>query len=478
MTTTEPSGTREAAGTDEARPRFAVLGLVMAVGAMAIMPLAVTGTNLAFPAISESFDSVARSTLSWTISGYSIVMAAFTLLGGQLSDRYGSHRVFTVGVAVFMAASAASALAPNAGVLIAARALQGSGGAMIVPASLGVALARWPKHKRATAIGVWTSAFPIGSSVGPVLSALVLDLGGWRLLFGLPAILLAIVLATAVALGDGSPDVRSGETGLPDIVGIVTGTVAVALLALGITKGPSWGWTSPSIIGCMVGAFALAPLFVRRCRRHPRPLLPLGLFRIRTFRVAIIANVFVGASGMSAWLVWPLLFSEAWDWEPLQIGLAISPTPLTGAFMAVFVTRWAERRGYRGLLSLGAVSLILANIWFFVFRSAEPDYWFSMLPGLLLFGIGMGFTFAPLNAASLVDVPAATFSKANAVFNTDRSLAGALGIAAVIAAIGNGGDTDPMAPFGRAYVVLGVFAVISLAIFLLAWPRRSEASSG
>jgi MFS family permease len=161
----------------------------MAVAAMAMMPLAVTGTNLAFPEITAEFDGVTRSTLSWTISGYSIVMAAFTLLGGQLSDRYGSHRIFTIGVALYSVASLASALAPAAPLLIAARALQGAGGAMVVPASLGVALARWPQARRATAIGVWTAAFPIGSSVGPVLAALVLEAGGWRMLFGLPAVL-------------------------------------------------------------------------------------------------------------------------------------------------------------------------------------------------------------------------------------------------------------------------------------------------
>jgi MFS family permease len=144
--------------------------------------------------------------------------------------------------------------------------------------------------------------------------------------------------------------------------------------------------------------------------------------------------------------------------------------------MAVFVTRWAERRGYRGMLSIGAALLIAANAWFLTQADPEPSYWQSMFPGLMLFGVGMGFVFAPLNAAALVDVPGPKFSQANAAFNTVRSLAGALGIAAVVAALGNGGDVDVMVPFERAYGLLVAFSVVALVILLALWPRRDASA--
>ena len=458
--------------------RHAGLGLAVAILAMASIPLAVTGTNLAFPSIEADFDNVSRSVLSWALSGYSIIIAAFTLLGGQLADRFGSHKMFVAGFVVFMVSSLAAAAAPGAGALIAARCLQGAGGALIVPSSLTIALARWPDSRRAVAIGAWTAAFPIGSSIAPVLAAGLLEVGGWRWVFTAPAICAGVALSVAMFLGDAEPSAaeRADAAVLPDLVGVVIGTVALGLLALAIVQGPKWGWASRSILVSLIVGCTLLWFFLRRSRRHPRPLISLELFSIPTFRVASIANVFVSVVGMAVWLVWPLMLAQLWNYKGLDIGLAITPTPIIGGTLSILVGRIVGRIGYRRILLAGAILTTFANLWFVTQQTQTPQYWTHMFPGLVLFGFGMGLTFAPLNGAALLDVPRSLFGQANAAFNTGRFLSGALGIAAVVAALGNNQAADPLGPFRRAFFVLSLSSLVSAVVIALAWPKPRAAS--
>ena len=309
------------------------LGVVVAMLAMAALPLGVTGANLAFPALELAFPDTARETLSWALSGYSIVLAAFTLLGGQLSDRLGSFRMFTLGITTYGVFNIAAALAPSAELLIVARVLQGAGGALIVPSSLAIALARSPADKRVFTIGVWTASFPIGSSFAPVIASLLLDWSGWRAIYWAISVVCAIALGLTWTLGNHAADSdqrRDSGSGVPDFVGIIVGTVAVGLLALGIVQGRNWGWTSSSTLAAIGAAAVLLPLFVVRSRRHPNPLIELDLFRIRSFRVANFANVLVSIVGTSTWLLWPLFMHNVWNYSNLRIGLAMTPTPALG----------------------------------------------------------------------------------------------------------------------------------------------------
>lgn len=450
--------------------------LVVAVAAMAMMPLAVTGTNLAFGEVEAHFAGTSRGALSFILSGYSIVLAAFTLLGGQLSDRLGSYRMFVTGIVVFAAAGTAAGLAPHAFLLIAARVVQGGAGALIVPSSLALALARMPVERHATTIGVWTAAFPIGSSVAPTLAALILDVGGWRWVFLAPvpvaAVLLAYVLARP-APAPAAPVAPPIDRGRPDVLGIVIGTAAVGLAALGIVEAPRWGWTAPSTLAALASAVVLAPLFVRRARTQANPLVPLELFRVPTFRVANIANVFVSMTGMSVWLLWPLQMRTVWGYDQIAVGLAMTPTPAIGGAVAIVVAKWARTHGFKVPLVAGTAMVIAACVWFAVFITVEANYWVGMFPGLVIFGFGMGMTFAPLNGAALVGVSASDIGRANATFNTGRFLSGAIGIAAVVAALGDGDKGHPNAPFDRGYLLLAGLSAVSTLLLVVAWPRRS-----
>ncbi len=446
---------------------------------MTLMPLAVTGTNLAFPEIEATFADTSRSVLSWALSGYSIVIAAFTLLGGQLSDRWDAKRSFLVGLAVFALASLIAAVAPTPAWLIAGRSAQGVGGALIVPASLLLAVSEFAPTRRPLVIAVWTAAFPIGSALAPTVTAVVLQIGSWRWVFlvmAITSVAIGGVIATLPVTLDHGHQRDEDEEARPDVLGIVLGTGAVALIALAIVQGPSWGWLDPrTVLVAMVGV-SLLPVFVRRSLRHPRPLMDLRLFELRTYSVATTTNVFISMAGTSVWLIWPLVMTNQWGYSQLRVGLAISITPALAGSISVLSAKWAQANGYRWLLIPGSLFLLAANLWYLIALGPEPDYLGTMLPGLVLYGIGMGLTFAPVNAAALLEVPPSEYGQANAGFSTVRFLASALGIAAVIAAIGEGDDA--FAGYDRAFAVLAVVSAAAVVLVATAWPRHRVAQAG
>ena len=457
-----------------ALPRIAVIGLTTSMLGMAALPFAVTGTNLAIPLIKEDFGS-SLAALSWALSGYSIILAALTLLGGALSVRIGTLRSFQIGAGIFVAASLVCVFAPNTAVLIAGRVLQGIGGAFIVPASISVALVGWPEDRRAFAIGVWTGAFPIGSSAAPIVSSALITGGQWRFVFAVPLalVLVSLTLSSFIRGQDQLKASKDVTGGLPDIAGMFAGTLATGLTALGLVEGNTWGWTNIKTIGVFAVAGLLVPLLITRSGKHARPFLPVALFRVPTFRVANIANVAVSMIGMSVWLVWPLVLGGLWKYDAWGIGLAMSPTPVLGGAGA-FVSAWlVERFGYRQLLSTGAVALVCATGWFTLMIQAEPHYWTHMFPGLILTGIGMGLLFSFLNAAALVDLNREDFPAGNATFSTGRFLSGAIGIAAVVAMIGAGGSS-PVDPFRRAYGFLFGMSIVAFIAIVVLWPRRKK----
>ena len=444
---------------------------------MMALPFAVTGTNLAVPLIKKDFGA-SLSSLSWALSGYSIVIAALTMLGGVAAARIGTLRAFQLGAAIFSAASVVCVFAPNVAVLIAGRALQGVGGAFVVPASVAVALVGWPETRRAFAMGVWTGAFPIGSTTAPIISSALITGGQWRLIFVIPLGLALITLGLSLMLraGDQLKAASGAElVGLPDIAGMVAGTFATALTSLGLVEGNTWGWTNWKTLGAFVIAVVLIPILIARSKVHPRPFLPVRLFSIPTFRVANIANVAVSMVGMAVWLLWPLVLGGLWKYDAWGIGLAMSPTPVLGGTGAIFSSRLVNRFGYRKLLTTGAVSLLAATAWFAFLTHEEPHYWSRMFPGLILTGIGMGLLFSFLNAAALVDLKREDFPTGNATFNTGRFLSGAIGVAAVVATMSGGGD-DPVAPFRRAYGFLFVMGIVAFVAIVVLWPRKPAAT--
>jgi NTE family protein len=283
-------------------------------------------------------------------------------------------------------------------------------------------------------------------------------------------VILAVLVATPRLLEESRGPTTDARL---DVLGVAMGTAAIGLLALGIVEGHGWGWTSPQVLGCFLGALVLGPLFVWRSLHHPAPLLNLGLFRVRAVWSANLANVFMAMMGLSIWLVWPLFLTQIWGYSLLQAGLAITPGPVCSAFIGVLAGRLADRHGPRVLISVGSLFPILVMLWMAWRFGPEPDYLFTFLPANVLFAVGFGLTFSPLNGAALRGVAPESFGEVNAAFNTVRNLGGGLGVAIVVALLGNGRPI-PFERFDRTYFALAFLGAVPAVVIALFYPRGAK----
>ncbi len=448
--------------------------LAISVVAMILLPAALTGTTIAFPEIELNLGSN-RATLSWILSGYSITTAAFTLLGGQLSDRLGSRVMFVRGVFLFFFGSVLCTASPNVGLLIAGRTIQGVGAAIYAPASLAMVLRRFDRNNHPMAIGIWAASVPIGSALSPTIASFILEIADWRWMFAVQAIG-AISVLLAIAFFKEKERSEDSVVRYPvDFWGIPIGTAAIGFLALGIVQGPRWGWVSWDTILAFTASLILFPLFMHRNKDQAMPLVDFTLFSIPTFRTANVVSLGVSLVGSSVWLLWPIHLATVWEYSQIQIGLAITPTPLLAGLVSIGTGRWVQTYGYRGILSAGTALLVLGNIWFIFFYGSDVHYWARMFPGLVLYGLAMGLTFAPLNSAALADVPEKVYGRANATFLTGRAMCSAIGIAILVAIIGDSVGRGALPAFKNAFIFLTGVAAVSLLLVLAIWPKtRTE----
>ena len=428
--------------------------------------------NLAFPAIERDFAGTSRSTLSWGLTGYSITLASLMLVGGRLADRLGRRRIFRFGVALFTVGSVALALAPSAWVFVAARVTQGVGAAFSSPASLALVLPLFPASRRVTAIATWTSVGTLGSAIGPSVAAVVTQQLSWRWIFVFPLVITigAVVLAPRL-LPEGAP--APGTARGVDAVGVVQGTAAVALLAYAIIQGPALGWTSPRVLVTGLLAIVLVPAFLHRSSHHRDPLLDPRLFRVRTVWSANLANIFLSASGLSVWLVYPLFLVQHWHYSLLRTGFAITPFPVVAAVTGVISGRLADRHGVRNVIAVGSLIPLLGTALLVLRLGAEPAYVRDFLPGAALYSMGFGLIFSPLTAAALRGVDVADLGQANAAFNAVRQLGGALGIAVVIALLGDD-DLIPLPHFDHAYLAIAGMTLLGWLVVAAFYPKAAD----
>ncbi len=437
---------------------------------MILLPAAVTGATIAFPEIEEHFGS-SRATLSWILSGYSITTAAFTLLGGQLSDRLGAQVMFNRGVFLFLLGSVASTFATGVGFLIAGRTLQGVGAAIYAPASLAMVLAAFHKAHHALAIGIWAAAVPIGSALSPTITSFILEVANWRWMFAAQAVGAICVILAVIPLGEAVKKASSSTTYPFDYWGIPIGSASIGFLALGIVQGPRWGWTSGGTVLAFLASLTLFPLFLYRNKDQVMPLVDFKLFSIPTFLHANVVSLGVSLVGSSVWLLWPIHLSTVWDYSQIQIGLAMTPTPLLAGIISIGTGRWVRMYGFRGTLLTGTALLAAGNFWFIFMYGSQVNYWGRMFPGLFLYGLAMGLTFAPLNSAALADVSEQLYGRANATFLTGRAICSAIGIAILVAIIGDTVGTEALPAFRNAFIFLSAVSVGSFLMVITKWPK-------
>lgn len=431
-----------------------------------------TVLNVGFASIERDFSGVARTTLAWALTSYSIGTASLLLLAGRIADLFGRKRVFLIGISVFALGSLGAGLSPNVGILIATRAIQSVGGALMVPTSIALALPEFPPERRSLAVGVWGSIAALAGGLGPPLGAGVIELGGWRWIFfiNIPVVLTVVVLGRKVLR-----ESKGSSTGVRlDMVSVPLGTIGLALLTLGVLQGEKWGWTSPEILGCFAGALAFAWIVVRRSAVHAEPLIDLSIFKHRRFTAASIATFTLNLPVAGFWFSAPLFCQTVWHWSVLKSGFAIMPTPVIIFVTATISGRYSDRGWIKPIIAVGIVCCAVGIGGLAIFLDGDANYWAHYLPFAAIYGVGLGLSWSTLTAAALIGIDHEKFGVANGTNLTFRQVGGAMGVALSIAVAGEAGVTGSAAAFHRVWLVLSMWMIATVVFFGSAYPRISH----
>jgi len=435
-----------------------------------------TIVNIAFPSIHRSFPHVATSWLSWVLNGYNIVFAALLVPAGQIADLVGRRRVFMVGLAMFTAASAACAGAGSSELLIALRAVQAAGAALVVPAALALVLGELPAHRRIAGVTLLSASAAVAAAVGPPLGGVLVRASSWRLVFlvNLPLGAAAWLVGRRALREQRDPE--HGE--VPDIPTVVLLTIAVGLLALGVTQGPDWGWDDPRILGSFAAAVGLLALVAARPRGREYGTERLFL-RLRSVRTANLAVVVFAAAFYAKILTDVLFLTSVWGYSVLEAGAAITPGPLFTVLLAAPAARLARRRGLGPTSGLGAIVYACGCAWYALRAGTSAHYAADWLPGTVLTGAGIALAFPTLTAAAVYALPGRLYGTGSAVNSTARQLGGVLGIAGAVAIVGHAGTVGPHHVFVAAWYYEAIAAgLTALGALWLARVERAEGRGG
>lgn len=453
-------------------PAVPVPVFAVTVAGAFVVALDLSIVNVAFPSIEASFPGAGTSTLSWVLTAYSVVFGALLLGAGRIADRSGRRRTFLTGLGVFTLGSLLCGIATSPGLLIAGRVVQAVGAALLMPSSLALLLSATAEQARTTAVAMWGGISALAVACGPSIGAVLVEAGGWRWAFlvNLPVLAVAAIATTRVV-----PESSAGGP-RPDVAGIALVTVAVASLALAITQGPDWGWSSVGVLGSFAAAAVTGSLTVRRARRHPAPAVDLRILSNRTVAVANAGTVLY-AIGFFAMLLANVLFlTSVWGWSTLAAGLAVTPGPLVVAALSRSTGRLAGRVGFRPVLVVGGLVFAAAQLWSAAMVPLDPDYLRWWLPQTLVTGLGVALTFPVLSAAAVAGLPPASFGVGGAMNQTARQIGAVLGVAVLVAVLG-----DPSSPaqaldrFQAAWLVCAAASVGSALLALAHVPRPAVA---
>jgi EmrB/QacA subfamily drug resistance transporter len=443
--------------------------------AMFLVSMDVTIVSVALPGIRHTFRSTSEATLSWVFTAYNLTFAALLLLAGKLGDRTGRKRAFLGGLAVFVSASLLAALAPSAGVLIIARVLQAIGSALIYPASLALLLPEFPLSSRSMAIGVWGGIAGLGGAIAPTLGALLVQWAGWRSVFlvNIPFVAAAFTFGVVI-LREAHGDRRDDHF---DTLAVPLGALAVGFLVLAVVQGQPWGWGDPRVVGCLVLAALLLPIFLIRSARHPAPLLDLNIFRLRSFSVANVAQaVYVGS--FFGWLVLlPSFFVGVWGWSTLAAGFGLAPGPALAALLSPLAGRLADRYGHRWLVAAGTLLGAAGTAWWATHIGVRPNYPVDVLPGMILVGLGTTVGFATLTGAIMSEVPPRWYSMAGAARSTIFQLASAVGIAIAIALVGTPLRLHAVSAYARTWWMASIGSLLCALVMGIAFRPVKQAAN-
>ena len=429
-------------GIDERNRKWWTLGSVSF--ALFMIMLDNTIVNVALPSIGRGL-GVGVSELEWVVNAYALAFAAFMLTGGRLADLYGRRLIFDIGLVVFTVSSLLCGLAPDAATLIAARAFQGAGAALMMPATLSIISAAFAPEERGTAIGIWAGVSGSALAIGPLLGGLLTEHVGWSWVFFVNVPVGAVALAASFVL---IVESRSGASGRRlDLPGLLTSAAGLLALVYALIEANHYGWTSARIVGLLIAAAVLLSLFVVIERRSRRPMLDLTLFADRTFSGANLAALLVSLAMFGIFFFVSLYMQNILGYSPVHAGLVFLPMSILVVVSAPLAGRATDRIGPRWPIAVG---MALLAVGLLTFSRLGPHAGFlDLLPGMLIGGVGIGIAMGPMTTAALSTVPLREAGVASGVVTTSRQVGGALGIAimgAIVAAAETVARTDPRFP--------------------------------
>jgi EmrB/QacA subfamily drug resistance transporter len=462
--------------------RWRILAVVATAFFMTILDVSIV--NVALPSIGKALD-FSRENLQWVITAYSIAFGGFLLLGGRAADLLGRRRVFMVGVALFTLASLACGLAQSEGMLIASRAVQGLGGAIISPAALSIVMTSFEEGpERNKALGIWGALGGSGAAVGVLAGGVLTKYLGWEWIFfvNVPVGALVLLLAPRIV-----PESARDETGRKyDVLGAVLVSGGLALLVYTISKAPDVGWLTARTILLLIASAGLLAGFFFNERRIPDPLMPFHIFRVRTVTGANVVGGLLGAVIFANFFVLTLYVQGVLGYSALKAGVTFVATAGTAVIAAGIAQALTTRFGPKPIIAIGLTLLTAAMIWYSQIP-VHASFVSDLLPGYLMVGVGIAFAFVPVSIAALAGVAEREAGLASGLINTSQQIGGAIGTAVASSIFASHfktllkeGKSLPVALTGGyswAFWGLAVFGVLALiaSLTLIRSQEMSEA---
>jgi EmrB/QacA subfamily drug resistance transporter len=457
--------------------RWLALALLCVVQFMVVLDIAIV--NVALPSIKIDL-GFSQGDLQWVISAYALVFGGFLLLGGRAADMLGRRRVFLAGIAVFTVASLLAGLAWSEPSLIGARAFQGLGAAIITPAALSILSTTFAEgRERNIALGAWGAVGGFGAVAGVLLGGVLTDALSWEWIFfvNVPVGVAGFVLAPLLLRE--SRDARVNRFDLPGAVLVTSG---LSSLVYAITQAGQKGWLAAETIGVFAASVALLGAFVAWELRHPEPLMRFGILRTRTVSGANVAGFILGTALFSMFLMLTLYMQQVLGYSAMKTGLAYLAVAGTAIVWSGVAGQLVTRVGVKPVLVIG-MTMLTAGLLYFTQVSVGGSYLGDLMPGFLIIGVGIGFSFVPISIAALAGVTPSEAGLASGLINTSQQIGGALGIAALSSiatsqtgdSLGNG-SALPVAlvdGFQTAFLVGAIVAALGV-VASLTLIRRDE----
>ncbi len=456
--------------------RWQALAVVCAAFFMTVLDVSIV--NVALPSIGKGLH-FAQDDLQWVITAYAITFGGFLMLGGRAADLLGRRRVFGTGVVVFTIASFFCGLAWSEGVLIASRAVQGLGAAIISPAALAIIMTTFDEGaERNKALGIWGAIGGGGAAVGVLAGGVLTKYLGWEWIF------FVNVPVGAIALGLTPRFVRESRAereSSPDVLGAVAVTSGLALLVYAVSTAPAHHWGSAKTLLLLAASVALLAAFLVIEARTTDPLMPFHIFRIRTVSGANISALLLGASLFANYFLLTLYVQDVLGWSALRTGLTFIATAGSAVLWAGVAQALVTRFGAKPIMVIGFVGMLAGMLWYTTIP-VHGSYWSDLLPGYLIIGFAIPFAFIPVSIAALAGIEHHEAGLASGIFNTAQQIGGAIGVAMVSSvSISRFNHLVPTKGFAQAFTSgtrYGFWACVVVSVIgllaVLALVRRDE----